>query len=307
MGGSNNEVYTIRSSWLEPTFIIEHWPLTGVSIGPILPSYPERLVLRIFSDQGSFVAKVCPVRTGQNEFSPSLLEYLNEKGFEHAPSLLRTRHGEPSVAQGEEHIWIMEYIPHEISRASQDGSRDWYELGKAAGALNQFHDCPYPYGVPTEAALEEISRGMERRPFHHEFLAIQSRLWTLIDVNRVGLIHAEINEANARVRSDGTVVLVDWDQAGSGRTVLEPGYPLITTFLSEENLVFDGVTAKDFYQGYCDAGGHLERRIVFTAALFHACRYIHFGNTEKRWRRIQHALRSEEELCSVIPDCTTKT
>lgn len=68
-----------------------------------------------------------------------------------------------------------------------------------------------------------------------------------------------------------------------------------------EDLGFDAESAVAFYGGYLDGGGQLDRDQVFNAALFHALRYLWWGNTQRRWERIAHAIAHEAEICEVIP------
>ncbi len=119
-----------------------------------------------------------------------------------------------------------------------------------------------------------------------------------MDLDEVGLIHGEINEANARRRADGEVVLLDWDQAGIGPVALEYGYPLIAAFVSED-LVIDHDSARGFYRGYTGVGGHIDCDRLFDAALFHALRYMWFGEDARRWERILFALSHEHLLTSL--------
>ena len=54
-------------------------------------------------------------------------------------------------------------------------------------------------------------------------------------------------------------------------------------------------------EGYARSGGVLESRALFDAALFHALRYMWWGDTERRWQRIMDAVSREVELCDVLP------
>ena len=114
----------------------------------------------------------------------------------------------------------------------------------------------------------------------------------------MGLIHGEINVANAGRRANGEVALLDWDQAGVGPLALEYGYPLIAAFVSED-LVVDHGSAGSFYAGYTDAGGQIDHDRLFDAALFHALRYMWFGDVDRRWERILHAVEHEDLLTSL--------
>ena len=79
------------------------------------------------------------------------------------------------------------------------------------------------------------------------------------------------------------------------------GRSLINVFLSETDLAFDDRAASAFYEGYTRSGGVLECRALFDAALFHALRYMWWGDTGRRWQRIMDAVSREVELCDVLP------
>lgn len=288
---------------IDPDFVAQHWPLSSVRVGQSLHSYPTRSVRVVHSDEGTYVAKVVPVPHDEPEADrpPSVLEYLSERGYEHSPALLRTRSGDQLVQSGTHTICMLEYVPEDFPEAGHDHPSAWHDLGRAAARLNSYVDCPFRYAVPTNAALVDITQWMHGRPFEKEFLALRPRLDELLNPEGEGLIHGEINPANARRRADGTVVLLDWDEAGTGSIGLELGYPLITVFISEADLSFHRDSAQAFYRGYVDSGGTADREIVFNAGLFHAIRYMRFGDIDRRWRRIGYALDHECELCSTIP------
>ena len=102
-------------------------------------------------------------------------------------------------------------------------------------------------------------------------------------------------------RQNGELVLIDWDEAGTGATVLEAGYPLLTVFLTEE-LYFHQELAAAFYRGYYDQKqpGEPEKELLFRSALLHALRYMQFANQQKRWERICYAVRNKGSLLASI-------
>ena len=55
-----------------------------------------------------------------------------------------------------------------------------------------------------------------------------------LDALPEALIHFEMSLGNTIQRPDGTIVAVDWDEAGMGARVLDPGYFLISAFVSED-------------------------------------------------------------------------
>jgi Ser/Thr protein kinase RdoA (MazF antagonist) len=92
-------------------------------------------------------------------------------------------------------------------------------------------------------------------------------------------------------------------RAGLGARVFDPGGGLILGFLSED-LAFDEDGARAFYEGY-RSRVHLsdaETAAVFDASLFHALRYVRWGNPEARLRRIRWAIEHRARLESVLCD-----
>lgn len=286
---------------LQPCEVEATWPLTGVSIGDALPSHPTRRVFRVDSDQGPYVAKMDPEprlgRAGSDQIH--VLDYLSGKGFAHSPALVRTRTGDPFAPIQGGTCCILEWIP----RAVVDGTtkaRTWGQLGEAAGRLNTYPEYPVPVRPPDSAdagRARTTGPGASLRIPIRELLERAGRLERLPST---ALVHGEINDANSRRRTDGTVVLVDWDQAGTAPPAMEYGYPLIGVFLSEGDLFFDDRSASEFYAGYAAKGGIVERANLFDAALFHALRYMWWADTEQRWDRILYAVSQEAELCSVL-------
>ena len=233
-------------------------------------------------------------------------DFLAGRGFPHIPALLCTRDGAPLVYSAGQRVCLMEYIPHGLpgfTEAPDRQAQAWQALGQAAAALNAITGYPYAHPITVSGAIAELTAWVEGRPFELRFLALVSRLGALEHSQPIGLIHAEINTANARRRDDGTVVLLDWDEAGNGPAMLEAGYPLITVFLSEQDLMFQHRQAAAFYRGY--TGGvslsRGDRELIFNADLLHALRYMSFANVERRWERICYAVDHEAMLLDVLP------
>lgn len=267
------------------------WPLTGVVVAGAVSSYPTRQVLRIRADQGDFVVKIdnAPRPAPALEERLSVLDHLAGRRFRHAPGLLRTAAGEAAHWSSARSITVLELVPHPVETTG------WRHLGAAAARLNRIPGWPVPFAVPVDRALGEIAGRAAGTAFERGVRSLLGRVERLVDGGRSGLIHGEINLANAGRRSNGEIVLLDWDEAGTGSLALEYGYPLITSFVTE-SLVVDEEGARNFYGGYRGEGGHVDGHLVFTAALFHALRSVWFGDLERRWARIQYALEHEDRL-----------
>jgi Ser/Thr protein kinase RdoA (MazF antagonist) len=283
-----------------------HWDLQGVVQDAVLQRQETRTTYAIQSDEGSFIVKVYDddsalglVRISEAEIDRrlSIFHFLATQDFRYAPSLLETRTGDRFVRANGTTVYILERIEGGSPPATAE---TWAELGQLAARLNTQEAYPFAYGIPVKGTIGELVHEAERYPFSSDMLRVASTLDVLAN-QPTCLIHGEINLANAVQSSDGRISLVDWDQAGTGPWALEAGYPLITSFLSEE-LVFDTEAATAFY-GSWTAGKTMSDEcwdLVFTAALLHALRHLEFGNPARRWARIRHALAHKNEILAAL-------
>ena len=289
------------------TQLARHWPLDRVALGPVLQRSPTRTTCAILADQGQFVVKIYDDAAALGLGNPapeeidqhlSVLEYLAGRDFGHAPGLLRTRTGARYVRTGGMTIAILEQI---AGTTPPDTPATWAALGRIAAHLNGYRDYPYAYGVPIAGTIGELTQHAAQYPFRQPFLELVARL-RVLENQPSGLIHGEINLANAVLAADGRLVLVDWDEAGTGPWVLEAGYPLLTHFLTEQ-LVIHRAAASAYYEAYTAGAGMTAegKELVLTAALLHALRYLGAGGyPETRWARIRFALDHRDELLAVI-------
>jgi Ser/Thr protein kinase RdoA (MazF antagonist) len=211
---------------------------------------------------------------------------------------MKTQDGKCFVQSAEQIVAVMEYIDGDPLTPAPE---TWHSLGKVARALNEFADYPLEYGVPTNLAIDELTEHARSHFKREKFEAFIDELKPILSYPRRGLIHGEINLANAARRQDGTVTLLDWDEAGTGYTILEAGYPLITVFLTED-LHFHCDLASAFFRGYYGGNGPTqdEKQFLFQAALLHALRYMGHGDRAKRWERICYAAAHKDEIFSAI-------
>ena len=293
---------------IDASFLNDHWPLTGVSVASSASSYSSREVLTVTADQGTFAAKVdlAPYSEADAARPTQVLAFLNDVGFEHAPKLLLTREGAPLIYEEGRSVCLLEHIPYVLVDAGTTTPETWHGVGQAAARLNAIRHCSFEYGIPTSAAIAELRERVADLDLATDYRRILAELGSFVDGDRIGLIHAELNEANMGMREDGSIVFLDWDSAGTGPTCLEYGYPLVMNFVSKDDAAFDVACAGAFYTGYADAGGKVDRDRAFRAGLFHALRYLFppSGDVEeiaRRWRRVVSASERRTELLSVMP------
>jgi Ser/Thr protein kinase RdoA (MazF antagonist) len=285
---------------IDPKFFTNHWPLSDVSLGETLQSYPTRKVVRLHAQEGEFVAKIdlepLPFETVMKTYT--IFDFLASRHFSHIPTLLKTKDGDSLVYSAQQSVAVMEFID---GSAPESTPATWQSLGQVAASLNSITDYPFPYCVATEGVIEELTEDAHNQPAKAQFLAFVDLLLPLLDYPGQGLVHGEINLTNSMRRRNGELVLVDWDEAGTGATVLEAGYPLLTVFLTED-LVFQQELAAAFYRGTYgknppDAS---EIELIFRSALLHALRYMIFANQQKRWERICYAADHKDSLLEAI-------
>jgi Ser/Thr protein kinase RdoA (MazF antagonist) len=288
-------------------FISQYWPLDQVTMGPMLQRYPTRMVSGLNSTQGRFVIKAYENAAALGLVAPSyeeihqclsIFDYLAAHQFDYRPALLKTRSGEAFVqAQG----WTVYLVEWLTGEHPQPSPAVYAQLGELAAQLNAYTDYPYPYPINVQSTIAELRQEAKRYPFQQAFLSLVEQLEVLVSQPST-LIHGEINVANAFQTLDGRLYLLDWDTAGKGPVVLETGYPLLTTFLTED-LVFHPEWAAAFYGSYTQGIGLTsdEKELVFTAALLHGLRYLKFAETNKRWARICYALAQKDVLLAAIP------
>lgn len=277
-----------------------YWPLTQVVFNETLQDTGTRMVKLITTDQGKYIYKVMDDWYTKEALTERLkiFDFLKEKNFKHIQTLLKTKDGQRFQEIDGKFILILEYVdgtePEKIKE-------NYQQLGKIMGTLNNFTDYTYPCLIPVDAirpTWPEIA-GKVDPSVQEEFLSIANNLPD-IDGLPNSLIHFEIILGRNNIQKpDGTIVFLDWDEAGRGATVLDPGYSLINGFVSED-LEFDKKNAQIFYSSYLatHALTQLEKERLFDASLFHALRYIEYS-PEKRWKRIKWAIENRALLESL--------
>jgi len=193
-------------------------------------------------------------------------------------------------------VCVFEYIPGAAPALRPEIYR---QLGEITGSLHRIEGYPHPYLFTVADVMPEFFELAKGLPFGRDYLDLVNTLPDF-EVLPMALIHGEII-GNTLQKEDGSLIIVDWDEAGLGTRILDPGHPLIQVFLSEDR-VFAQDLARAFYQGYFSKVTLTPAEIdhLFAAGLFYALRYIIYGDTPKRWRRIQFALAHKARIVSTI-------
>jgi Ser/Thr protein kinase RdoA (MazF antagonist) len=193
----------------------------------------------------------------------------------------------------------MEFIPEAVAADRLLEPEMWGTIGAAMARLHAEGRSSISYSITVDGALNEIARWADGLAFRSGVLRILGYLEPRLRGGTPRVIHGEINPSNVGFRTDGTVVLLDWDQAGDAATFLDHGYPLITQFVSTGSHTFHVDAARSFYDASrAEAGFDPEK--IYCAGLMHALRYARFADTQERWARVCWAMDNKEELCSVF-------
>lgn len=278
-----------------------NWNLPNIKLLNTLQNFDNRQVHLIDSDNGKVVCKVFQGQFSDDQFKQltSIFDYLANKKFKNAPNILKGKNGENFITNDNVRIIVMEYIEGETPETT---SENYAKLGSIVGELNNYNDYPHPALISVDAIRPDFAELAKQLPerIRSEYLELSKQLPDIDSMPR-SLIHFEASLGNTLQKADGTIVILDWDEAGTGATILDSGYHLITSFVSED-LQFDEHAARAFYFAYLQAHKLTEQELnhLFEASLFHALRYIIWGDTEKRWQRIQWSIENKSNLMSVI-------
>ena len=279
--------------------IEEFWSLNSVKVLRILQKYGGRKVFSIKSEEGKFVVKVAnPSDTDEKiKKATFVFDFLNRQNFNHIPFILKTKAGESFKKIGNSYIYIMEFIEGSRPKSTEE---NWYKIGVILADLHSFKDYPYSSVFTFDSYKPKLLEYSKILHFGKEYLRILNTLPNFSDCPKA-IIHADIGITNFILRKDDTFVLIDWDDAGTGSTVLDLGNPLISQFIGYD-LRFNLSKAKSFYKGYLSKRQltDQERDLIFDAGLFRALGYINYGKISKRWKRINYAIKNRKLLTSAF-------
>jgi len=287
--------------------IIERlWPLSDVGIGDLQDSQGAA-VYRLRTNQGAFMLKVLASSIDAKRANRYIhvLDFLNKCNFP-APRVLATRDGRFLSNWKGRYIYILLYIE---GRTVEESEKEEYELGRVASRLHAITDYPYQTSLVTKTILLSRLNGSHIKTEYDKLIL------SLPDFSKDSqvLIHTDLCPSNAIWTQDGTVMLIDFDDAGMGAKSLDIGYPLFTQFIDYEGrlprqapkqgskLYFKENVARAFYAGYF-ANTTLnsdEKELIFDGALFRMLEELAYLPSEAldfRWKHIQYALDNKENI-----------
>lgn len=212
--------------------------LEGYSLRPLVGGVSDHTYLLEHPSAESFVLRATRADMDEAPLHEQVLLYLEEQAYP-APRVIRAMDGSAIVQYGGAKMVLTTYIQGHIVESSANSPATLYQLGGMIGRLHALgalpHDLPRADFMPrnmvrwAERRLTEVAN---RAPLHwqhrvDEMLSVLASTPSLSDLPTC-LIHNDSHPGNAVRRADGEVVLIDWDGAGLGASVLDLGFLLIT-------------------------------------------------------------------------------
>jgi Ser/Thr protein kinase RdoA (MazF antagonist) len=278
------------------------WGLKDVRLNKILQqSYGHRMTLLIDSTQGKFVYKVASPWKDERalEKDTVIFDFLNEKGCTFITKLLKTVEGKNFATIQDRFVYVLEYVEGKNPARTVE---TYKKLGEITAILHSTEGYQHRTDFNPQYIIEHnFKENAEKFSFSDEYLKISKTLPNFSQFSQT-LIHTDISPENTVEREGGSLVFVDWDDAGIGPTVLDLGYVLMSE-CTTENLELKPEIAKAFYSSYLTKRNITpeEKTYMFDAGLFFALMYIVFGDVEKRWKRIQWLIENRKVVEAMIP------
>ena len=278
----------------------QNWPLAEVQIGELLRKSGGSQVGIIESESGRYIYKIAHTwKTPTTiERDLTIFDFLNSVRFKNISRLLKTKDDKSFVAiNGDKLMYLVEYIKggHPDSSAKTYG-----ELGRITGVLHKIQDFPFQTDFDADIVVQDLKKNSENFEFGKEYLEVVNNLPSFQNLPNT-LIHTDISPTNTIQNESGDFIVIDWDEAGIGVSVLDIGQPLINQFISEDLEFFDD-KLKTFYKAYFKERKITEEEMnyLFDAGMFWTCMYIIYGDTLKRWKRVKWAIENRKLLEEMI-------
>lgn len=272
------------------------WGLKKFRIIKILQERNERIVGLIHSTSGEYVFKTAG--KWQNERGvkkdTAVFDALQKRGFRHIPKLIKTRNGEDFVSFKGKFIYLLEYINGKRPKPS---IKTYEELGRITATLHSTKDFPFKTDFDTARIIRDLCKNSRKYKFGSQFRKIALALPDFKKFSQT-VIHTDIAPSNSIQKKSNEIVLVDWDGAGIGPTVVDLG-GVLNEIIKDKKLNVTNVQA--FYRSYFSKRRISRQEIshIFDGCLFFALFYMQFGNIKKRWERILWMVENRAKIESV--------
>lgn len=283
--------------------IKRHWALSNPTLVKTLKRSAARVVYEVKSLEGRFVFKIADPSKDTDAVAKdmNILRFLGDVGYP-APRILPTSNGEDFIKINENIIYALSLID---GTEPQQTVQNYKLLGIATATLHNLRG----YAITTNFTTDnEIPKMLARAKLYNMDPLYEELVRNLPNFSQLPscVIHTDIGAHNSIQQPDGSIVLIDWDDAGIGTRVLDIGFPLICDFVSSKDLTFDTDRARGFYDSYSSVIKltDLEKQYLFDAALFYALSYTIFdesGIVDGQWKKVLSALEQKDKILSVLP------
>ncbi len=293
-------------------YIMKHWGYDHCKIENRFHQESSRLIYLISrSQEQRFILKGLPDSISETVIKGNVLahEYLgNGKGI--APKIYYLLDGKSYLHIDDYHFYLIEYIE---GRMLEETVEDEDALGKLARELHSYKDYTYPTGLTCNKA--KFYTWFHEKSFKKEFDAILDGIPDF-DIYEQCFIHTDLGPHNAMMRNNGSVVLVDLDDAGLGSKYLGLGWPLIMQFVKfdkqshDKEYRFD--LANAFLQGYygADTLSRKEYELLWQGAIYMHISYMQtFGPDaiDSLWEILRYGMEQQEELWRILSTAVIET
>jgi len=280
-------------------FIENKWNLKDVSIIKCLQNKGERIVYKILTNKVFFIFKLSnSSKKKENIIKDTyIFDYAKKHKFAKIPEIQKSKSNQNFEPYKDRFAVIMSFID---SGNPKDNPKNWKKIGKITAELHNLKDYKYKTSFTPESEKEHFLKTASEIPFGKEYMELVEKLPNFKNCSK-SIIHTDIGIHNIVKDKNNNFYFIDWDDVGTGITILDLGFPLLSQFL-DHNLKFHEDNAKAFYNEYFKYRtiSNDEMRMIFDAGLFFALIYLPYGNISKNWKRINFAIDNKEKISSVL-------
>jgi len=299
-------LYNIPSLFISRyTFVMEitkelieaNWPLTQVVIKPMPLPGKGGTVGIVEAKEGKYTCKIpgswkTPINLDRDL---DAFDFLHNKNFQYISKLLRTKDAKKFIKIGDKLIYLMEFI--EGNHPEWWNTSTFSTIGKITAELHSIQGFPFESDYRPDIAISQAIEKAHKFSFKDEYIEVLKSVRPFDNLTKV-LMHTEITPRNIIQKSDGSMILIDWDEVGIGPAVLDLGVSLINHFITEEDLAIRRIDAEAYYQSYFALRpmSPEEKTYIFDSGVYWACLWVEFGDIEKRWNKIKWAIENKEKI-----------
>ena len=276
--------------------IESNWPLTEVVIEAMPKQGKGGIVGIVVAKEGKFTYKIAGSwKTAKNlDRDLSAYEFLNEKQFPYISELLNTKDNKRFIQIDGKLIYLIKFI--EGNHPKSDVST-YAELGKITATLHNIKDFPFESDYRPAFAIPDAIKNADKFSFKDEYIEVLKSIRSFDGLTMVP-IHTEITPGNVIQKSDGTIMVIDWDEVGIGPAVLDLGVGLVCHLITNDFKIRED-EAKAYFKAYFDLRqmSKEERGYIFDAGIYWATLWVQwFDDHEARWNVIKWAIKNKDKI-----------